>query len=175
MRIDTEVQSRLVRFEGAVHSLMMRHSIGALRVSMGLVFLGFGVLKLVPGLSPAQDLVESTLTIASFGLLPPTVGLVLTALLECFIGLTLIVGRGVRITLYLLSLELVGILSPLVLLPGRMFSGPHHAPSLEGQYVLKDVVLVAAAMVIATQFRGASITAPDNWDLDLHRLDEAKD
>jgi putative oxidoreductase len=42
-----------------------------------------------------------------------------------------------------------------VLLTGRMFAGPHHMPTLEGQYVLKDVILVTATMVIATTVRGA--------------------
>ena len=153
-----------------VHGWLMRFSITALRVTMGVVFLGFGALKLVPGLSPAEDLVESTLAVISFGLVPDGVGLVLTALLECAIGISLIAGRGLRLTVYLLAVELLGILSPLVLLPGRLFNGPGNAPSLEGQYVLKDIVLVAAAMVIATQFRGASITAPEDWDLDIHDI-----
>lgn len=157
--------ARLVRLEGMVHSWLMRFSITALRVSMGVLFLGFGVLKFVPGLSPAQDLVETTISVMSFGLVPGAVGLIVTAVLECLIGASLIAGRGLRVTVYLLAGELLGILSPLVLLPGRLFSGPGHAPTLEGQYVLKDLVLVAAAMVVATQFRGASITAPDDWDL----------
>lgn len=41
-----------------------------------------------------------------------------------------------------------------------LFAGPSHAPTLKGQYVLKDVVLVAAAMVVATGFRGAKICYP---------------
>lgn len=169
----------LIRLEGMIHSWLMRFSITALRVSMGVIFLGFGVLKFVPGLSPAQDLVETTISVMSFGLVPGAVGLIVTAVLECLIGASLIAGRGLRLTVYLLAAELLGILSPLVLLPGRLFSGPGHAPTLEGQYVLKDLVLVAAAMVVATQFRGASITAPDGWDLGAHaapvELDHAED
>jgi uncharacterized membrane protein YkgB len=154
---------RVVQAEGFVHGWLMLHSITVLRIAMGLVFLGFGVLKFVPGLSPAGGLVEATITRMTFGIVPPEVGLVTTALLECAIGISLITRRWLRLTVYLLVLELAGILSPLVLLPGRMFSGPHHAPSLEGQYVLKDIVLVAAAMVIATQFRGARMTADEGW------------
>ena len=156
---------RIVGAEGAIHGWLMRHSITVLRIAMGLIFLGFGVLKFVPGLSPAGDLVEATISKMTFGIVPPELGLVITALLECAIGVSLITRRWLRLTVYLLVLELAGILSPLVLLPGRMFSGPHHAPSLEGQYVLKDIVLVAAAMVIATQFRGARIMADEGWTL----------
>jgi uncharacterized membrane protein YkgB len=44
----------------------------------------------------------------------------------------------------------MGILSPVVLLPHRLFSGPDHAPTLEGQYVLKDLILFTASLVVAT-------------------------
>jgi uncharacterized membrane protein YkgB len=46
-------------------------------------------------------------------------------------------------------MAMVGILSPVLLFPDRLFAGPHFAPTLEGQYVLKDIVLLAAGMVVA--------------------------
>ena len=80
------------------------------------------------------------------------------AVLECFIGICLLAGRLMRLALWLLAAQLLGVLAPLVLLPGRLFSGPYHAPTLEGQYVLKDVILVAAGMVIvAGTLRGGHI------------------
>ena len=149
--------SQLIAVEGLVHGWLVRHSISVLRVTMGLVFLAFGALKYVPGASPAQDLAVTTTRLLTFGAVPDPVALVLIATLECGIGLSLIVGRGLRVTIYLLALELLGILSPLVLLPQRLFPAPFHTPTLEGQYVLKDIVLVGAAMVVATAFRGAHI------------------
>jgi hypothetical protein len=63
-----------------------------------------------------------------------------------------------RVAVWLLVVEFIGILAPLVLLTGRPFSGPHHAPTLEGQYVLKDIILVAAGMAIAAgTFRGGRL------------------
>lgn len=162
----TRAHDLLISFEGAVHGWLVRHSINLLRISLGAVFLGFGVLKLFPGVSPAEGLVEATIEVMTGGLVPARVGLVVTALLECAIGISLIAHRWVRLTVYLLAFELLGILSPLVLLPGRMFGGPFHAPTLEGQYVLKDLILVTAAMVIATAFRGARIVSPEDWTLD---------
>ncbi len=150
----------LTRFEAAIHGWLVQYSITALRISLGAVFLGFGVLKYFPGVSPAENLVIATTRILTVGWVPDHVSIVLTATLECLIGLSLLLGRGLRVTVYLLALELLGILSPLVLLPDRLFSGPYHAPTLEGQYVLKDLILVAAGMVIATSFRGARITYP---------------
>jgi uncharacterized membrane protein YphA (DoxX/SURF4 family) len=140
--------------EAAVHRWLMRYSITALRMSMGVVILGFGFLKYFPGVSPAQDLVLANTRVLTFGLLPGSVAMVLLATVECTIGLLLIAGRWLRLTSYLLTFWVLGILSPMVLLAGRIFAGPHHMPTLEGQYVLKDVILLTAAMVIATAARG---------------------
>jgi putative oxidoreductase len=141
----------------AVHRWLMRYSITALRISMGIVYLGFGLLKYFPGMSPAQDLALAATHLLSFGLVPAvvpnSVAMVLIATLECTIGLLLITGRWLRLTISLLAVHLAGILSPIVLLAGRMFAGPHHMPTLEGQYVLKDLILVTAAVVIATAAR----------------------
>lgn len=156
--------SWLVAVEGVVHGWLVRYARAGLRISMGAMFLGFGVLKYFPGVSPAQGLAVTTTRLLTFGLIPDAAALVLIATLECVIGLSLIVGKGLRGTVYLLAVQLVGILSPLVLLPARLFSGPFHAPTLEGQYVLKDIVLVAAAMVIATSFRGSRIAFSDRGE-----------
>ena len=148
--------------ETAVHRWLMRYSILALRISMGAVYLGFGILKYFPGVSPAESLVLAVTHVLSFGLVPAVIPngvvMVLLATLECAIGLLLITGRWLRVAIYLLGAQLVGILSPAVLLSGREFAGPHHMPTLEGQYVLKDVILVAVAMVIATTIRGGALT-----------------
>jgi len=132
---------------------MQRYSIALLRISMGAVIFGFGILKYFPGISPAEDLVMATTQLLTFELLPGRVALVLFATVECCIGLSLITGWGMRASIYLLALWVVGILSPVVLLPERLFSGPYHAPTLEGQYVLKDIILLTATLVIAIRLR----------------------
>jgi putative oxidoreductase len=144
-----------VAIEDKLHSALVRDSITALRLAVGAVFLGFGVLKFFPDVSPAQDLAIKTIDLLTFGFLPWQAGIVVIATLECFIGICLLANRWMRLAVWLLALQLVGILAPIVLLTGRLFSGPHHAPTLEGQYVLKDIILVAAGMVIAAgTFRG---------------------
>jgi len=149
-----DAYARLHRADHVAHDWFAAHSITLLRITLGAVFFAFGFLKFFPGVSPAEQLAERTTHILTFGLVPDGVALVCIATLECAIGLSLLTGRSVRLALLLLSVELVGILSPVVLLPGQMFGGPHHAPTLAGQYVLKDVILVAAAMVIASWERG---------------------
>lgn len=151
IRLDAASIARLgmYRIGAAVSALLERWSMTVLRVGLGCVFLGFGLLKFFPGLSPAEGLVARTLDVLAFGVVPPRVGLVAVAALECAIGLGLITGRLLRPALALLGLQMAGAMSPLLLFPGELFGGPFHAPTLEGQYVLKDVVLISAGLVIA--------------------------
>jgi putative oxidoreductase len=153
---------RFLHLENLIHHQLIAHSIAGLRIAVGLIFLGFGILKFFPGVSPAQELTEATTHILFLGLVPGGVALVMIASLECVIGICLLANRGMRLAVWLLAIEFVGILSPLILLPARLFAGPHHAPTLEGQYVLKDIILVAAALVIAAgSFRGGRMVRTD--------------
>lgn len=156
-----DVGARLRAIEAAVQRWLIAYSIAILRVSVGAVFLAFGVLKFFPGVSPAQDLVERTTHILTLGLVPGPIALVGVAMLECTIGLCLLSGRGMRAAIYLLVVQLIGILSPLVLLTGSLFSGPHHAPTLAGQYVFKDIIIVGAALVLAAHVGGARLATGD--------------
>jgi putative oxidoreductase len=134
---------------------LAKYSIPLLRISLGLVFLGFGVLKFVPGLSPAEPLAARTLEILTLGIVPERSGLLIVASLETVIGALLLSGRWLRLALALLAIEVVGILSPIVLLPGEMFRGSPLAPTLAGQYVLKDVIVAAAGLVVGARALGA--------------------
>jgi hypothetical protein len=129
---------------------LARHSIDLLRLSLGAVFLGFGVLKFVPGLSPAAEIAGRTFSKLTLGIVAPNAGVYVVGAMETAIGLSLLTGRLLRLGLALLGLAMVGILSPLVLLPETLFRGALWAPTLAGQYVLKDVVLLAAALAVAS-------------------------
>lgn len=76
------------------------------------------------------------------------------------IGLGLLSGRFLRATLLLLAVQMVGASLPLVLFPAETFTQAPFAPTLEGQYVIKNVVLIGAAMVIGATVRGGSLV-PD--------------
>lgn len=153
---------RFLHLENQIHHQLVLHSITALRVSVGAIFLGFGILKYFPGVSPAQSLVEATTHILFLGLVPGAIAIKLIATLECFIGICLLTKRFMRLAIWLLAMEFIGILSPVFLLPARLFAGPHHAPTLEGQYVLKDIILVTAGLVIAAgTFRGGRLIRDD--------------
>lgn len=136
---------------------MARHGPRLLRVSLGIVFLWFGVLKFFPGLSPAQDLAGRTIEVLSLGIVKPNISLPLLAAWECIIGLGLITGLFMRATILLLMLQMVGTLTPIVLFPAEVFVKPPYAPTLEGQYIIKNLVLMSAAIVLGALVRGGSV------------------
>jgi uncharacterized membrane protein YphA (DoxX/SURF4 family) len=134
-------------------------AVPVLRIALGIVFLWFGALKLVPGLSPAQDLATRTIEVLTFGLVPAAVSLPALAAWEVLIGLGLLSGRFLRATLLLLAVQMLGTMTPLLLFPAETFSVFPIAPTLEGQYIIKNLVLVAAAMVIGGTVRGGQLQA----------------
>ena len=130
-------------------------SVAILRISLGTVFLVFAAFKFVPGASPAEDLAVATVDKLTLGLVHGETALLVTALTETVIGLTLVTGRFLKVGLLVLAGALVGIMSPLVLFPDQMWSG--NGPTLTGQYVFKDVVLAAAGLVVAAHALGARL------------------
>ena len=138
---------------------MARHGLLLLRVSLGVVFLWFGALKLFPGLSPAQGLATRTISVLTFGVVPPEVSLPVLAVWECVIGLGLLAGVRLREVLLLLFLQMAGTLTPVFLFPEDVFTRVPYAPTLEGQYIIKNVVLVAAGIVVGATVRGGRVVA----------------
>lgn len=138
---------------------MGRRGLPLLRVSLGIIFFWFGVLKFVPELSPAQDLAARTVDVLSFGLVPSSVSVPVLAAWECAIGLGLIVGRWLRLVLLLLFLQMIGTFTPIVLFPSEVFLRVPYAPTLEGQYIIKNLVLISAAVVLGATVRGGRMVA----------------
>ena len=151
--------NRFDQLDTRINGWLVKHSISLLRVSLGLIFLVFGVLKFFPGISPIEGLATRTTEALSFAMLSPGVGMKVIAVLECAIGLSFISGRFLRVAVWLMGAQMIGAMSPLVLFPGELFSGPSHAPSLVAQYIIKDIVLVGAGLVIAATWNGAQIVA----------------
>jgi uncharacterized membrane protein YphA (DoxX/SURF4 family) len=139
---------------------MAAHGILLMRIALGLVFLWFGAIKLVPGLSPAEGLAGRTIELLTFAVVPARVALVVLAVWECAIGVGLLTGRWLRATLLLLFLQMLGTLTPLVLFPGETFVRFPWAPTLEGQYIIKNAVLIAGAVVVGATVRGG-VLSPD--------------
>jgi len=136
---------------------MARYGILLLRISMGFVFLWFGALKFFPGLSPAADLATRTIERLTFGLIPPDISIFILAVWEALIGLGLIFGLFMRVTLLLLFLQMLGTILPIFFFPHEVFTVIPYAPTLEGQYIFKNMVLISAGLVIGATVRGGKI------------------
>ena len=147
------------RVDVSVTNWMARFGIKLLRVSLGIVFFWFGALKFFPGLSPAQDMATRTIDILAFGLIPPHVSFLVLATWECLIGIGLILGLFMRATLLLLFLQMLGTLTPIFFFPQEIFTRIPYAPTLEGQYIIKNMVLISAGLIIGATVRGGAVVA----------------
>jgi uncharacterized membrane protein YphA (DoxX/SURF4 family) len=142
------------RVDLRITSIMTRFSIPILRISLGLIFLWFGILKFFPGLSPAQELAGATISKLTHGLVGPQISVPILAAWETAIGLGLVSGRFLRVTLFLLFAQMLGAMTPLFLFPRETFTYFPYAPTLEGQYIIKNLVLIGAALVVGSTVRG---------------------
>lgn len=142
------------RLDRRIAGWMDAHGRPLLRISLGLVFAWFGALKLV-GMSPASGLVADTVTWFDPDLFIPVLGI-----WEVAIGVCLIFRRLLRIALLLLFLQMPGAMSPILLEPAAVFQTfPFEAwwqpfvLTIEGQYIVKNVVLISAGIVIGGTVR----------------------
>jgi len=142
-----------------ITSWMARNGILLARITLGIVFLWFGALKFAPGLSPAEDLAGRTIERLTFGGIDRHTGLLLLATWECIIGIGLLSGRALRITLLLLFVQMLGTMTPLFMFPDETWIMFPIAPTLEGQYIIKNVVLVSSAIVVGATVRGGRLTS----------------
>ncbi|MEO5885240.1 MAG: DoxX family membrane protein [Candidatus Limnocylindrales bacterium] len=155
----TDGGSWIDRIDRRITGAMAAHGLTALRIALGIVFLWFGALKVVPGLSPAEDLAGRTIEALTGGLVPSEIALPVLALWEVAIGLGLLVGRWMRVILLLLFAQMLGTVTPLFLFPAETWIRFPISPTLEGQYIIKNVVLVTAAIVLGATVRGGELSA----------------
>jgi uncharacterized membrane protein YphA (DoxX/SURF4 family) len=147
------------RVDVRITGTLAQIGVPAVRVALGIVFIWFGVLKFFPDLSPAEQLAARTVERLSLGTIQADVALPALATWEVLIGLGLLAGRWLRATLFLLAVQMIGTFTPLLLFPDETFTVFPIAPTLEGQYIIKNVVLIAAAMVVGATVRGGRLDA----------------
>jgi len=169
--VDRDVfQTWFERVDCTLTTWMARYGVLLLRISVGVVFFWFGILKFFPNLSPAQNLAGETIAVLTFGLVQPSLSLPVLAGWEVLIGLGLITGLFMRATLLLLVVQMMGTITPLFIFPEATWQVFPISPTLEGQYIIKNVVLVSAAIVIGATVRGGNLVA----DRELALKDAAK-
>ena len=119
-----------------------------LRLALGYVYLHFGFLKFFPDLSPAELIATQTVMAFSMHLLDATTSQLCLAVLECSIGLGLLFNVFPRFVFGLFMFHMFGTFLPLILLPEFTFKIAPFAPNIEGQYIFKNVVYVAAGWTV---------------------------
>lgn len=143
------MMGRTSAFLGAVDRRLLpvlrRWSVPLLRVSLGVVFVWFGALKAFQ-VSPVADLVAATVYWVDPTWFVPALGLV-----EVGIGLGVLARVLLRLLTLLLAVHLAGTFGILVILPGVAFSeGNPLLLTTEGEFVVKNLVLLSAALVVAS-------------------------
>lgn len=146
------------RIDRRITQTMADHGLTLLRLAIGVVFFWFGVLKYFPGASPAEQLAGRTIETLTGGLIPSATALPILATWEVAIGVGLFIGRWMRAVLLLLFVQMLGTITPLFLFPTETFTIFPVAPTLEGQYIIKNIVIVSAAFVLGATVRGGELS-----------------
>ena len=134
----TEIDQMLIQ-------ALNRFSLPALQLSLGVIFIWFGALKPF-GDSPANEVITKTVYWFDPDIFIPILGV-----WEMAIGICLLVTPLIRVGLFLLALQMPGTFLPLVLRPEICFIDIPFNLTLEGQYIIKNLVLIGAAIVVGSR------------------------
>lgn len=149
--------NRFQRVDLKVTRWMASRGISLLRISMGIIFFWFGMLKFFEGLSPAEALATGTIELLTFGLVGPDMVRFGLAAWEVLIGIGLMFRIRLRETLLLMFVQMLGTMTPIILLPEKVFTSFPYGLTLEGQYIFKNLVVISAGIVIGATVRGGTI------------------
>ena len=150
--MESEIKKKYNLIDIRITNFMADYGMVVLRLGLGIIFLWFGLLKFFPGLSPAEELVRNTVYF-----IDPNKFIYVLALWESLIGIGLITGKFMRATLLLLFLQMPGTALPLVVLPDVVWTHFPYGLTLEGQYIIKNLVLIGAGLVLGGTVRGGKI------------------
>ncbi|WIV66157.1 DoxX family protein [Natrialbaceae archaeon AArc-T1-2] len=140
-------QQHFEKADTTIATWMERWGIPTLRAAVAVVFIWFGALK-VFAVSPAADLVAATVY-----LVPPDLFVPILGVWEVLIGLCLLYRPLTRVGVFLLFMQLPGTFLPLVLLPDVVYVTFPYALTVEGQYIIKNLVIIGAGLVIGGTVR----------------------
>lgn len=121
-----------------------------LRISIGVIYIWFGILKFFPGLSPAEELAKETIHLLTLGYINADLSLILLAIWETCIGILMVSGLFLKLVTRMVLLHMICTFTPLFLLPGVAFTSAPLALTLIGQYIIKNIVIISALFVIDT-------------------------
>lgn len=150
------MNSRFQKADRFVSEKMKKIGIPALRISFAVIFIWFGMLKPL-GLSPAEGLLKQTVSWLPFG--SPGNWLHVIGYWEVAIGIFFLFRKTSRIAIALLFLQMAGTFMPLIFLPSVTFQdGNPLMLTLEGQYIIKNLLIISGALIIGGDFYRSKLT-----------------
>lgn len=157
---------RLERIDERIIRFMQANGLRLLRIALGIVFVWFGLLKVI-GQTPVYELVGNTVYWVDPAWFVPFLGL-----WEIVVGLGLLFGIALRLTLLFFFMQMIGTFLVLIVKPEVAFQdGNLLLLTVEGEFVVKNLVLLAAGIAVGGTVerrksgenpRMVSITAQDN-------------
>lgn len=137
-----------------INNWINRHALNMLRISIGIVYVWFGALKFFPKLSPADQLAKDTIDLITFGLFSSTTSILLLAIWETVLGVFLLVGIWRQSVFFMFLLHMVCTFNPLFLFVDLSFTTSPYAFTLVGQYIMKNSIIICAALVLHAHANG---------------------
>ncbi len=153
----TRPLAALRQAEHRFYETIAEAAVVATRIGLGVIFFWFGILKLLPMSVPIDALAQRILVSVTFHHIAPLTLLHVLGVWECLIGLGLLLGRFLRLAVALLFLQMPGTFLPLILLRHETWYRFPWLPTFEGQYIIKNLVLISAAVVTVITSRGGRI------------------
>ena len=124
-----------------------------LSITIGLVYIWFGSLKFFPGISPAEELARNTIDHLTFGFVTNQTAVTLLAVLEVGIGLFLLSGFFRKQVVILALAHMLFTFTPLLFFPNDSFTQPPLIPTLLGQYIGKNIIIMGALVTMIREER----------------------
>ena len=119
-----------------------------LAISIGIIYLWFGMLKFFPELSPADGLAKHTITFLTFGLIPESISILMLAIIEVGIGVCLLFNFQLKTVVILAIIHLILTFIPVLVFPEVSFAKAPFVLTLVGQYIIKNIVIISALFFI---------------------------
>lgn len=139
---------KIIEIHNLIIEKMGKIGIPLMRVSIGIIFFWFGALKFFDGMSPAQTLAIETIDLMTFGIFTERVIIYGLASWEVLIGIGMLFNLYIKQTIILLFLQMAGTFMPVFLFPGEVFNIFPYSLTLEGQYIIKNLVVISGAIII---------------------------
>lgn len=138
----------------SVRALIFANTTRLLRWAIGINYFWFGMLKFFSGLSPAETLAKDTIRVLTFGMIPDDVNLLLLSIWEVGIGIIFLSGYFTRAGATAAVVHMIFTFMPLFFFPEVSFSHAPYGFTIVGQYIVKNLVFLAALAIILKEERG---------------------